>query len=116
MKLKLWNYLERKALKKAWNKDEKRAGNWAKKGWELGQKEGWELGQKEGWKLGQKEGWDLGQKQGLRQGQKEGVETSTTAYIIDIMKKLKYTADQAMDLLSIPVENRAMYMGKLDLK
>ena len=85
-------------------------------GLKQGRKEGWELGQKEGWELGQREGRELGQKEGWALGKKEGLETSTTAYIIDIMKKLKYTADQAMDLLSIPVENRAMYMGKLDLK
>jgi hypothetical protein len=29
------------------------------------------------------------------------------------MTELKYTAEQAMDLLKIPQQNRAMYMSKL---
>ena len=35
----------------------------------------------------------------------------TVTYINDIMTKLKYTAEQAMDLLSIPQSQRSIYAG-----
>lgn len=34
--------------------------------------------------------------------------------IISIMEKLKYTADQAMDLLNIPQAERAIYVGLVE--
>jgi hypothetical protein len=34
-------------------------------------------------------------------------------YIKNIMSTLNYTAEQAMDLLKIPQENRSRYMSKL---
>ena len=36
---------------------------------------------------------------------------TTVLYIKDIMTKLKYTAEQAMDLLSIPQSQRSTYAG-----
>ena len=35
----------------------------------------------------------------------------TVTYINDIMTKLKYTAEQAMDLLSVPQSQRSIYTG-----
>ena len=35
----------------------------------------------------------------------------TVTYLNDIMAKLKYTAEQAMDLLSIPQSQRNTYAG-----
>ena len=36
---------------------------------------------------------------------------TTVTHIKDIMKKLKYTAEQAMDLLSVPQSQRSTYAG-----
>ena len=36
---------------------------------------------------------------------------TTVTHINDIMTKLKYTAEQAMDLLSIPQSQRSIYAG-----
>ena len=38
-------------------------------------------------------------------------EQTTVTHINDIMIKLKYTAEQAMDLLSIPQPQRSAYAG-----
>ena len=45
------------------------------------------------------------------EGREEGIESATIAHIKDIMEKLKYTMEQAMDLLSIPAEQRILYKG-----
>ena len=52
-----------------------------------------------------------GRVEGREEGREEGSESATIAHIKDIMEKLKYTIEQAMDLLSIPAEQRAMYEG-----
>ena len=36
---------------------------------------------------------------------------TTVAHIKEIMTKLKYTAEQAMDLLGVPQSQRGMYAG-----
>ena len=46
-----------------------------------------------------------------REGAKKAVEQTTVTHINDIMAKLKYTAEQAMDLLSIPQSQRRTYAG-----
>ncbi len=45
---------------------------------------------------------------------KKTKEQTTTSHIIDIMEKLKYTAEQAMDLLNIPQAERATYVGLVE--
>lgn len=47
---------------------------------------------------------------------KKTKEQTTTSHIIDIMEKLKYTAEQAMDLLNIPQAERATYVGLVEKK
>ena len=42
---------------------------------------------------------------------KKAKEQITVTYINDIMTKLKYTAEQAMDLLGIPQSQRSTYEG-----
>ncbi len=42
---------------------------------------------------------------------KKAVERTTVSHIKEIMDKLKYTVDQAMDLLSIPQSQRSTYAG-----
>ena len=41
---------------------------------------------------------------------------TTVNHINDIMTKLKYTAEQAMDLLSIPQSQRSTYAGLVGKK
>ena len=36
---------------------------------------------------------------------------TTVAHIKEVMSKLKYTAEQAMDLLGVPQSQRGMYAG-----
>ena len=43
-------------------------------------------------------------------------EQTTVTHINDIMTKLKYTAEQAMDLLSIPPSQRSTYAGLVGKK
>ncbi len=45
------------------------------------------------------------------EGREEGREDAMVASIKNVMDKLKYTIEQAMDLLSIPTEQRALYEG-----
>lgn len=45
---------------------------------------------------------------------KKTKEQTTTSHIIDIMEKLKYTAEQAMDLLNIPQAERDIYVGLVE--
>ena len=42
---------------------------------------------------------------------KANVQQTTVTHINNIMAKLKYTAEQAMDLLSIPQSQRVIYAG-----
>ena len=48
------------------------------------------------------------------QGIEEGIQTTTIASIKSLMSKLQMTAEQAMDALSVPEENREKYMNLLD--
>lgn len=43
----------------------------------------------------------------------EGVDKNRIESIKTVMKKLKYTAQQAMEFLEIPIADRAKYLAKL---
>ena len=47
------------------------------------------------------------------EGRVEGIDQTRVESIKNIMNGLKYTAQQAMDLLKIPAANQAKYLGKL---
>ena len=47
------------------------------------------------------------------EGRAEGIDQNRVESIKNIMKKLKYTARQAMDLLEIPAADREKYLAKL---
>ena len=51
-----------------------------------------------------------------RDADKKAVERTTASHIRDIMDKLKYTLDQAMDLLNIPAGQREIYVGLIGKK
>ena len=50
------------------------------------------------------------------EGREKGREDATVVHIKEIMEKLKYTVEQAMDLLSIPPDQHSLYKGLLSRK
>ena len=48
-----------------------------------------------------------------KDGEKEGVDKTRVESIKTIMRKLKYTAQQAMDFLEIPVNDQLKYLARL---
>ena len=54
-----------------------------------------------------------GRAEGRTEGRAEGVDQTRVESIKNIMKNLKYTAQQAMDLLEIPVADQSRYFTKL---
>ncbi len=48
-----------------------------------------------------------------KDGEKEGIDKTRVESIKTVMKKLKYTAQQAMDLLEIPAADQTKYLAKL---
>ena len=68
-----------------------------------------EEGREEGRQEGRQEGREEGREEGRREGQREG----TLSAIVNLMKSLKCTAEQAMDKLRIPQSDRAEYMQML---
>ena len=51
--------------------------------------------------------------EGVQQGIEQGIECSTLNSISNIMESLGLTAEQAMDALKIPTDDRAAYLAKL---
>ena len=60
---------------------------------------------------------EKGRQEGIKEGRQEGLEEGTymtqLKNIRSIMEGLKYTSEQAMDLLKIPAEDRQEYASKL---
>ena len=54
-----------------------------------------------------------GVQQGIEKGIEQGIECSTLNSIANIMESLGLTAEQAMDALKIPTDDRAAYLAKL---
>ena len=54
-----------------------------------------------------------GFEKGLEQGLEQGLVQARIENIKSIMDSLQYTAQQAMDLLKIPVKDRSQYMERL---
>ena len=52
-------------------------------------------------------------KESREEGRMEGVESTCLQNIRNVMEGLKYTAQQAMDLLKIPASDRQKYLTKL---
>ncbi len=59
------------------------------------------------------EGVAKGITQGRQEGLREGIDIAQLNDIRSIMEGLKYTSQQAMDLLKIPAPDRERYMSKL---
>ena len=59
---------------------------------------------------------EMFKEEGREEGREEGIESATVAHIRDIMETLKYSIEQAMDLLKIPSEQRTMYKGMIGSK
>ena len=54
-----------------------------------------------------------GRAEGRVEGRAEGKEEERLSNIRQVMKKLKYTAQQAMEFLEIPVDAQSEYVDKL---
>ena len=54
-----------------------------------------------------------GREEGRQEGRAEGVDQTRIESIKSVMAGLKYTAQQAMDLLNIPKGEQAKYMARL---
>lgn len=55
----------------------------------------------------------IGLEQGLERGIEYGLETGTLNAIRNLMEILKLTADQAMEALKVPEEEKVKYAGML---
>ncbi len=62
------------------------------------------------------EAMEMFKEEGMEEGMEKGREDATVVHIKEIMEKLKYTVEQAMDLLSIPPEQHSLYKGLLSRK
>ena len=62
---------------------------------------------------GRQEGIKEGRQEGLEEGLEKGTYMTQLKNIRCIMEGLKYTSEQAMDLLKIPAEDRQEYAAKL---
>ena len=51
--------------------------------------------------------------EGRAEGRAEGKENAMLASIRNLMDSMKWTAEQAMDALKLPVDDRAKYVAKL---
>lgn len=58
-------------------------------------------------------GMEKGIEKGMEKGMEKGTELTLLANLKSLMEKLGYTADQAMDTLSVPVETRTRLQGQL---
>ena len=52
-------------------------------------------------------------KEAEKKGMEKGMELNLLANLKALMDKLGYSAEQAMDMLSVPAENRARLLGQL---
>ena len=66
-----------------------------------------------GFEKGLEQGLEKGLEQGREEGLEQGLVQARIENIKSIMDSLQYTAQQAMDLLKIPVKDRSQYMERL---
>ena len=59
-------------------------------------------------------GREKGREEGRVEGRAEGVELTRMESIKNVMATLKFTAQQAMDVLRIPVDEQPKYLGRLE--
>ena len=55
-----------------------------------------------------------GREKGREEGRAEGVELTRMESIKNVMATLKFTAQQAMDVLRIPADEQPKYLGRLE--
>ena len=61
----------------------------------------------------EEKGIAIGLEQGLERGIERGLETGTLNAIRNLMENLKLTAEQAMEALKVPEEDKVKYVGML---
>ena len=77
--------------------------------YEQGRNEGFKDGRNEGFKDGRNEGFRDGRSEGFKDGRSEGDLSS----IRNLMRNMKLTAQQAMDILEISTADQARYLAML---
>ena len=60
-------------------------------------------------------GREKGREEGRVEGRAEGVELTRMESIKNVMATLKFTAQQAMDVLRIPADEQPKYLGRLEI-
>ena len=84
-----------------------------KDGFDEGEKKGRKDGFDEGEKKGRKDGFDEGEKKGHKdgfdEGEKKGAKKGLLTAIRNLMRKLNATAEECMELLDVPIDQRAEY-------
>ena len=71
-------------------------------------------GREKGREEGRAEGREEGRAEGREEGRAEGVELTRMESIKNVMATLKFTAQQAMDVLRIPADEQPKYLGRLE--
>ena len=74
---------------------------------------GREQGKLEGIAIGKQQGINIGKLEGINIGKQQGKFETTLANIQSLMYKVNWTAEQAMDALNIPQEEREQFLPKL---
>ena len=82
---------------------------WFRKGYEAGIKNSIREGFETGIKDGLRQGFETGIKDGLRQGFETGKKRAAIRSIINVMKNMSLTFDQAVSALDIPENEREEY-------
>ena len=76
---------------------------------DIARSEGREEGRAEGRAEGRIEGMAKGREEGMAQGREDNLLSN----LRNLMKNMRLTAEQAMDALSVPEENRPKYLAVL---
>ena len=74
-----------------------------------------EEGRKQGLAQGIAQGIERGIEQGIERGIEEGTDRERLQNIRSMMRKLKVTASEAMDIIEIPAEEQPKYLKLLSL-
>ncbi|MBQ1554508.1 MAG: PD-(D/E)XK nuclease family transposase [Clostridia bacterium] len=85
-----------------------------RQGMEQGMEQGIQQGMEQGIQQGMEQGMEQGIQQGMQKGLNEGILKGMLSAIRNIMESLNIPADQAMNLLKIPENDRPRYLKLLE--
>lgn len=70
-------------------------------------------GQEKGMKKGMEEGMAKGMEKGMAKGMEKGTDNAILSSVRNLMDSMKWTAEQAMDAIKVPADEREKYLSKL---